>query len=183
MARVIRKTNKTVVQLADSINDLKAFVVAQMRLCKADLSTATGAGTSWAVLGSHSDRSEVTVTAADGTDLASSLTLVNQLRAVYEFHRVDTLAHAAADTANVIAAPIATDLATAITLANELKADYNLHRVQASVHTVNDSTNVVAAADATNLATLQTLINEIKLDLNAHMASGPSAKSVRAVSA
>ncbi len=183
MAKVLRKTERFVSDFGTSFNELKAFVVAQMRLAKADLATATGAGTSWTALGSHNDRSEKTVTAADATDLATSLLLVNEIRSVYEFHRADTLAHLNADATNTITAPAATDLTTAQTLANELKADYNLHRSQATVHAATDSGNAISAADASNQGTLNTLLNELKADLNLHMAGGVSAKSVRIVGA
>lgn len=184
MARPIRRTSQHVRDLATSFNELRSFVIAQMRLAKADLATATGAGTTWTAFSSHNDLSERTVTAANATDLASSLLLVNQLRDVYEFHRTDMLAHAAADTTNSITAPKATDLATAITLANELRTDYGAHRSQATVHTVNDSGNAVSASAASDQGTLNTLLNELKTDLNAHMATGvPTTKALRVMPA
>jgi hypothetical protein len=122
----------------------------------------------------HADKGEVAVTAANASDLATSLTLVNQLKSVYETHRQDTLCHKVADGTNVIAAPFATTLATAITLANEIKADYNTHRASTTFHYNADATNAVAAANASDQGTLNTLVNEIKGDLNAHMASGPA---------
>lgn len=183
MARVLRKTNQSVGDLALSINDLKAWVLDGFRKIKADISTGTGVGSTFLVQGFHNDRCERTITAANATDLATSLTLVNQIKAVYEFHRVDLLAHTASDTTNAIAAPLATDLATAQTLANELKTDYNAHRTQAGVHDNNDATNTITSANATDQGTLNTLLNELKTDINAHMASGPAGKSVRSVPA
>lgn len=131
----------------------------------------------------HMDRSERTVTAANASDLATALVLVNQLRAVYEFHRADTLAHLAADATNAIAAPVATDLGTAVTLANELKADYNAHRSQGGVHPTADTGNAIAAANASDQGTLNTLLNELKADLNLHMAAGLASASWRVVEA
>jgi hypothetical protein len=116
----------------------------------------------------HNDISERTIVSPNATDLATSLTLINEILAVYEFHRVDDLAHKAADTSNPIAAPRATDLTTAQTLANELKADFNLHRAQAGVHFQNDGGNAITSADATDQSSLNTLANELKTDINAH---------------
>jgi hypothetical protein len=115
----------------------------------------------------------VTVSAANGTDLATNITLVNEIKADYNLHAVDADAHNTAVSA-VVATATATDEATAITLANALKAAYNTHLSASNVHFTNDSTNVVSAANATDLATLQTLVNEMKGDLNAHMASAPA---------
>lgn len=162
MARVVRKTSPEQADWAACINELK---------------TQIGASTKF-----HLDASEVTVTAADATDLATSLTLVNQLRAVFEFHKNDALALKALD-ATTMTAPAATDLASAITLANELKADYNVHIASATVHFNADATNGIAASNATDQSSLNTLLNELKTDMNAHMADAPSAKSVRLVSA
>jgi len=161
MATPIRNVDPIVGFLVDAVNGLKAQI---------------GAGSSF-----HLDASEVTVTAANATDLASALVMVNQLRAVQVFHRADTLAHKIVDVAT-IAAPVATDLATAITLANELKADYATHRAATTLHYNADSTNTVSASDATDLSSLVTLVNELKVDFNAHMASAPSAASLRKLS-
>ncbi|HEU4615554.1 MAG TPA: hypothetical protein VFS15_25845 [Kofleriaceae bacterium] len=145
--------------IADAHNALKAQI---------------GAGSAF-----HLDKSERTVTAADAADLATSLVLANDIKAIYEFHLADTLAHKAADAAPALTK--ATDLASAETLANAIKADYNTHRASTTYHYNADATNAVASADATDQASLNTLLNEMKGDLNAHLASGPSAASLRAV--
>lgn len=188
MATKIRKTEQSVQQLADAINDIKAWAVAQFRLAQADIAAIAadadvGTTPTLVSLGSHNDRSELTITAATAADLATSLTLVNEIKAVYNTHCADTLAHKAADTTNLVTSALATDLATAITMANEIKTDYAAHRVSTTFHVVADSTNTISAADATDLAELITLLNELKTDINAHMASGPAAKSIRAIDA
>lgn len=188
MARVLRKTNLSVGHLGTAVNELKAFVCAQLRLAQADIATIAadsdvGVTPTFVALGSHNDRSEKTVTAANASDLPTAVALVNNIRAIYEFHRQDTLAHLAKDTTNDLAEPVANDLDTAIALANEIKAAYNAHRSQASVHAANDSGNAIAAADADDQESLETLLNEIKTDLNAHMAGGVVAKSLRVVPA
>jgi hypothetical protein len=105
-----------------------------------------------------------------GLDLA--ITLVNELKADYEAHRVLTAGsvHGAADTTNTVSAADATDEATAITLANEIKVDYEAHRVltAGSVHGAADATNDVTAADATDLATLITLVDDLRVQYEAH---------------
>lgn len=127
----------------------------------------------------HMDRSERTVTVANASDLDTSVALVNQIRAVYEFHRVDLLAHLVADTTNDLEEPVATDLTTAVDLANEIKAAYNAHRSQAGVHPAADTGHAIAASDATDQSSLNTLLNELKADLNLHMAAGLASASWR----
>jgi hypothetical protein len=105
-----------------------------------------------------------------GLDL--SITLVNELKADYEAHRVLTAGsvHGAADTTNVVSSADATDLASAITLANEIKTDYEAHRIltAGSVHGAADTTNAVTAADATGRSTLISLVNDIRTQYEAH---------------
>jgi hypothetical protein len=167
MATVVRKTFPEAQFFSDAVQNLKVQI---------------GAGAAF-----HLDVSEVTVTAASATDLPTSIASVNQSRAVYEFHRVDTLAHANADTTNSMVLGPCVDLATAEALANQIKTKFNAHLTQATVHYNNDGVNAVVAANATDLGTLQTLANAIKSALNAHMgaASAPTnvAPSLRLVSA
>lgn len=162
MARQVRKTSPEVLELALAINDLKAQI---------------GAGSTF-----HLDKSEVIPAQANSSNLATSLTLVNELLAVYAFHMADTLAHKVVGVALASYVP-ATSLATAITRANDLKAKYNTHIASTTYHYTTDAANAIAAADATDQTSLNTLLNEIKTDFTAHMASGPAAKSIRAVSA
>ncbi len=162
MATILRKTDPLCSALADAINDLKAQI---------------GASTKF-----HLDASEVTVTAADGAGtLAAALTLVNQIRGVWVFHKNDTLAHKVVST-TALTAPAATDLTTAITLANEIKADYNVDNGSTTFHYNADATEITAA-NATDQASLDTLINEIKSLLNTHMADAPAAASIRLIKA
>ncbi len=187
MATKIRKTDKYVTDLAAAINDVKDFVVAQLRLAQADVATIAadsdvGVTPTFIDLGSHRDRSELLVTAANASTLPTSLTLVNEILSVYAFHMADTLAHKVVGVALASYVP-ATSLATAITRANDIKSKYNTHRASTTYHYTADSTNVVAAADATDQSSLNTLLNEIKTDLNAHLISGPVCKSIRTTAA
>lgn len=112
------------------------------------------------------------ITSANASDLATSLTLVAELKLKINLHFADSIAHNTAVSAAVTTAA-ATDLATAQTLANALKTAYGTHLSAANVHFTNDGTNTIAAANATDQATLNTLLNELKGDFNAHIASAP----------
>jgi len=106
-----------------------------------------------------------------GLDLA--ITLLNEIKADYNLHIVDTSGapaiHGVADVANPVASADATDLASAITLANEIKTDYEAHRVLlGGVHGSADGNNPVTAANATDLATLITLANDLRTQYEAH---------------
>jgi hypothetical protein len=159
-----------------NVNDavLAALVKAHNDERRAGISTEVHYGVSGAtVTGDPRDpvQADLQAAAANASDLATLLTLSNELAIVYAQHGADTHVHDGADTTNVVAAAVATDLATAQTLLNELKADYNAHRSEAGVHPNNDAGNAVAAADATDQATAETLANEIKTDLNAHISA------------
>lgn len=187
MARILRKTDKSQSDIALAVNDLKAYVVAQFRLAQADIAALNTHDTlvgTFLAPGFHNDQSERPGTwAANAADLPTSITLANMARAVYEFHRVDILAHANADTTNALSAPAALDLATTVALANDIKAKFNAHRTQSTIHAANDATNSIATANATDLPSSITLLNAIKTAMTAHCASGPSAKSIRLVQA
>jgi hypothetical protein len=163
MATKVRNTHPICSTFCTSHNALKAQI---------------GAGSSF-----HLDQSESTISAANASDLDTSLTLCNQLIAVIRFHFADTLAHKTTDATSLPSLGAGISLATAITAANLMKASYNTHRASTTYHYNADATNVVAAADATDQTSLNTLLNELKTDLNAHMASGPAAASLRLVSA
>lgn len=142
-----------------------------------DLKAQIGAGASF-----HLDQCEVTISAANASSLATSLTLVNQILFVYKFHMADTLAHKVTGVALASYAS-ATDLTSAIARANDIKAKYNTHIASTTFHYNADSTNTISSADATDQSSLNTLLNELKTDINAHMASGPAGKSLRLVDA
>lgn len=131
----------------------------------------------------HADAAELVVTAPNATDLASAIALAQNLSDVYNTHRTDLLAHAAADSTNTVATAKSAIVsqATAITFANQLKAAYNAHRSQSGVHHADDSGHATTSSDATNLSSLQTLLNELKSDINAHMATALAGSSLRPV--
>ncbi len=111
---------------------------------------------------------------------ADVLTLVNDLAAQYEAHRIFTTGgvHGSADTTNVITATNpATSATEAIALANDVKAKYEAHRALTAggVHGLIDNTNVVATPNATDWPTLQALANAIKVAYEGHriLTAGP----------
>ena len=111
------------------------------------------------------------VTAAASTNLATSITLANNLKSVLGFHMADDSAHLIADTTNVNfdGYALASSLATGIAHGNAIKVDYTDHIADTSVHLNADSTNTVAAAVATDQGSLNTLLTELKADINAHI--------------
>ena len=133
----------------------------------ADDTTNVVAATNTVAIHVASDTTNV-VASADANSLATLYTLLNEIKADYNAHRVSTTFHSNADGTNVVASADATTEATAVTLANEIKADYNAHRTQATIHPNNDDTNIVTTADSTEAINCVTLANEIKADYNAH---------------
>lgn len=127
-------------------------------------------------------RTDLQVTAANASDLATSIALVNDIYDVVQLHFADTLAHDSAVSA-ALDVPVATDLATAITRGNALKAAVNTHHSAANVHYNNDGTNWIAAADASDQSSLNTLLNEMKGDVNAHIVSAPAGAMINLVNA
>jgi hypothetical protein len=121
------------------------------------------------------------VTSANASDLATSLTLANEIKGIYEDHVKDDAKHKLPLAITTLVA--ASTLATGITLGNAIKTAYNIHRASTTYHYTADATNVVASADATDQSSLNTLLNEIKTDLNAHITSGPTGSLARLVDA
>lgn len=187
MATQIRNTSPNLPALVTEINQLKDSLIAELRPVLTDLAAVAADAdvsvtTTFTAFGFHNDKSEVTVTAANASDLATSLTLVNEIVGVYVFHMADTLAHKVVGV-DLASTAVASTLAAAILLANDVKSKYNTHRASTTYHYTADSTNVTTSSDATDQSSLNTLLNEIKTDFNAHMASGPVMKSLRLLAA
>lgn len=119
----------------------------------------------------------LSVTAANATNLATSLTLGANIRGVMAYHFADADAHLKADIVNV---DFTTDgyglqagtVGAVVAFANCAKVDFNRHLSQSGVHRKTD-TNVIATADATDQTSADTLLNAIKAALNTHMAGAP----------
>ena len=130
--------------------------------------------TSTNTVGCHvaNDTTNIVTSAAPTTD-AATYTLLNEIKADYNAHRVSTAFHAVADTVNAVTIADATTDATASALANDLKSKFNAHRTQVNVHVIatwaaDDATNVVTTADSTEIVSASALATELKADYNAH---------------
>lgn len=127
------------------------------------------------VLPHHAPDEANVVTAADATDLATSQTLNNQIKAKVNSHLANTGVHSAADATNTVTSADQSNLATGLTLGNEIKGDLNAHFVLEAAHRPGaDIVRSITSADATDQATLNTLLNEIKRDWNRHCRAGAS---------
>lgn len=166
MSIQVRKgTGEVLPAMVSSFNAMRAGVAASdSKFHKGVTSTTSGDFTA-------KTSSPLLVTAANATNLATSITLVNNIKKVYNLHCADALSHKEADTANdVTTADAATTLAQVETLAIALKAAYNLHIADTTYHYTADTSNAVSSADPSNNQTdTDTLLNEMKGDLNAHI--------------
>jgi hypothetical protein len=179
MALTIRKGSDTALfALATALNALRADATLLGARFHADITAGATTG-DFTVPATSS----LTVSAANATDLPTSITLANQIKAFFNIQIADALAHKTADATNKIVAANAVDLATTQTLANAIKAAFNAHLTQATVHYTNDATNTNATAAATDLPTSIALLNALKGNINAHIVSAPAGYSVNLVSA
>lgn len=136
----------------------------------------------------HADAS-ATITTPDASDLATSITLANAIKASYNAHCASACdaatgqgAHIAADATNPTAVADATDLTSVEALLNDLQSKYNAHRVLASSHCTADTTHVSSAAAATTQGTANTLANDLKTQMNAHYAAAMASHATSLVS-
>lgn len=79
----------------------------------------------------HNTAVSAAIATADGTDLASSITLMNAEKSAYGTHLSAANVNFTNDGTNTIAAADATDQATAITLLTELRTDVGAHIISA----------------------------------------------------
>jgi len=112
------------------------------------------------------------VTAANATDLATSLVLGNQIIGFYIRHFADDVMHKAADATSLPADGACVDLATSITAMTLLKATHATHIASTTVHYTADATNTLLTATPTDQGTLNTFLNAAKTAINAHSAAG-----------
>jgi hypothetical protein len=91
------------------------------------------------------------VTAGAAVDLATLISLVNDVKMVYNDHISNTGGsfHNLADSSNSVTVADATDLASASALAHELKVKFNLHLIEKGVHGHDDVSNNETNGDAT----------------------------------
>jgi hypothetical protein len=110
------------------------------------------------------------VTAANATDLPTSLTLCNAIIHFYIQHFADTVAHKIADVTALPAEGAAVDLASAITAMTLVKATHATHIASTTVNYTADATNTLLTATPTDQTSLNTFANAAKTAINAHTA-------------
>lgn len=118
---------------------------------------------------------------ANASNLATSITLADELTALCNRHAADDGAHKAAYSAAPIAVTALTTEAHVVARANAIKTWYEAHRASTTYHPTADATNTIAASDATDQSSANTLLNELKTDINAHIAAGYTAFNFRLV--
>ena len=112
-----------------------------------------------------------TITAANGTDLTTGITLGNQAKAVLNQHDTDTgtaFHFAAGGGHQVTAADAATLEAELVTLCVDIQTIYAAHIGDATVHDPDDTTNTTGAVTITDTATCNSFLNDMKAKYNAH---------------
>jgi hypothetical protein len=132
--------------------------------------------------------SNLQVTAANGTTLATTITLALNIQGVQHVEFLDEEAHLKVDATNTALdgysidnTSAATQLSSVIIMLNVAKSTHNAHLTQSGVHRKNDTANAVATVDATDLTSAETLANAIKTAKNAHIISGPTVGRVRII--
>lgn len=121
------------------------------------------------------------VSAANASDLATSITLADAITAFCNRHAADDGAHKAAYSSAPIATTALSTLSDVQTRANAIKTWYETHRASTTYHPTADSTNTISSASATDQSSANTLLNELKTDINAHVASGFTSFNLRLV--
>ncbi len=171
MAKRVRNLTETLAPaVVTELNALRRAVAAAASAVHADVTcVGDAAGT------------QLTISVANASDLATSIALANEIKRVLNLHYADSSrAHKAADTA--VATADATDLATVQTLLNAIKTSYETHRASTTYHYTADGTNTIAAANASDQGTANTLANELKTDINAHALAALPGSSLDVVS-
>lgn len=125
------------------------------------------------------------VGSANATDLATSVALANECKAVYNRHVADDVAHKVGTSPAVSTADasVAGTVTSVVALVNAVKAAYNTHIASTTYHYVADGTNAIATADATDQTTANALANAIKTALNAHIQLSLATPSITIVGA
>jgi hypothetical protein len=117
----------------------------------------------------------VTVSAASATTLATTLTLANQVLAVLHMHMEDDQVHMHADLVNdgyLDGYSPAFDLTSVEGLLNAAQVVFSAHLAQSGVHVHNDTTTYAGlSTPATSLASAENLANSLASAINTHMAN------------
>lgn len=161
----------------DNTTLLRGLVAAHNQIMRDSVSTTfPHKGKSGSTTGSYDSPTftVLAVSAATATNLATSLTMVNNIKLVVNDHFSDVAPHNTSTSAQLTITADATDLTTANALANAIKTAINAHATSTTIHYNSDTTNTITNANATDQTTLDTLVNEIKSKMNTHIASAPN---------
>ncbi len=175
MAIQVNKAGDIKYAVVASYNALRKTVAIAAEKYHADVTSRATAGDP-----SAPTAAAATCATADATNEPTSVALANALKALWNAHFADALAHLAADTANAVSTAAATDYASAATLANALQTKYNAHLSQSGVHATTD-TNTDSTTTATTDATTRALLNALKAAYNIHVVHAPLGSSLALV--
>jgi len=173
MAMKIQKNaiTRAVAAIAVEINRLRvAAVGSNVHACAAQLSNLNT---------DPPTVSALAVTAANASDLPTSLVLGNAIIGFYIQHFADTDAHKVADATSLPAQGACVDLATSITAMTLLKATHATHIASTTVHYNADATNTLLTATPTDQTSLNTFLNAAKTAINAHTAGALAGFHIR----
>lgn len=81
------------------------------------------------------------IVSSPAIDLPTAITLINEIKSVFNAHRVQAGVHLANDLANIIIAPDATDIISLILLTEECRIRFNNHRLSIIFHLSQDIIN------------------------------------------
>lgn len=120
-----------------------------------------------------------TITAPNAADLATLMTLLNDVKVTFNAHIVEEQVHFQNDTRSQITAPNATDLPTSVALAAQIHTMYLAHLGRILIHSHPDTENDFVPATVNDLSTSIVLANLVKTSFNRHvLASYPIPFSV-----
>ncbi len=128
-----------------------------------------------AAAGAHSNvDTENPSTAPDATDLATLVTLTNDLKAAFNAHIVESTVHVMDDNLDRVTAADAMDLPTSAVLLNQLQTKYLLHLARHRVHVYQDTINIVAytevpSSGGTALVIASSVANGLKSGYDGHL--------------
>jgi len=112
------------------------------------------------------------------TDLSTAIILANEIKSVFNAHRIQAGVHLANDLVNIIVAPDATDIISLILLTEECRIRFNNHRVSIIFHLSQDTNSPDNQVIPSVLDNCLDLTNELKnkyllhlVQYNVHLAN------------
>lgn len=134
------------------------------------------------------DSEVLSVTAANASNLATSVTLTNNLRGVMLEHFRDDVSHRLADDTSVGLLDGYSDAVILDDVEDQLNTMHHVFNGHLSrsvssikVHLNDDAVNVVTTAAATDQSTANALGNALKSAVNAHILLGPAVGKIKLI--